>query len=122
MSAVIHQNGGSVSQFLLRCTITAACAVSLSSAPALAQSDSTARALSSDRTMPTIMASTAAMTPIWTAETVGPSAVTSAFDRQAPLRPVNEDVASVVRRRAPFSRPAVLMITGGALLLTGLLV
>jgi hypothetical protein len=35
---------------------------------------------------------------------------------------VNADVASVMRRREAFSRPQVLMITGGALLLTGLLV
>ena len=111
-----------MSRFLLRCTTTAACAVTLSSAPALAQSDSTARAFAGDRTMPTIMASTATMTPLWTMEGSRPLAATPASDLRAPLLPVNEDVASVVRRRAPFGRPAVLMITGGALLVTGLLV
>ncbi len=117
--AVIHQNGGTVSRFLLRCTMTAACAVTLSSAPALAQSDSSSSGLTVSRTMPTIMAPATSTTPVRATEPLSPS---TSFDRVASARSVNEDVASVVRRRAPFSRPAVLMITGGALLLTGLLV
>jgi hypothetical protein len=110
-----------VSRFLLRCTITAACAVSLSSAPALAQSDSAARAVI-DRAMPTIMAPAAFATPTNVTAMLAPASVPSPGDRIDAPRPINEDASSVVRRRAAFGRPAVLMITGGALLLTGLLV
>ena len=110
-----------MSRSLLRCTITAACAVALSSTTALAQADSTARGIIGERALPTIMAPVTSVTSVAMLE---PSTAThnQSFDAPLTRQPVNEDVAAVVRRRAAFSRPAVLMITGGALLLTGLLV
>lgn len=110
-----------MSRFLLRCTITAACAVALSSTTALSQADSTARGIIGERAMPTIMAPVTGVTS--TAMLEPPTANTGrALDARLAYQPVNDDVAAVVRRREAFSRPAVLMITGGALLLTGLLV
>ena len=108
-------------RFLLRCTITAACAVALSSTVAVAQSDSTARGMIGERSLPTIMASVPGITSIPTLER-SPASIVPALETRLTLDPINDDVATVVRRRAAFSRPAVLMITGGALLLTGLLV
>lgn len=110
-----------MSRFLLRCTITAICAVTMPSATALAQSDSTSRELAT-RTMPTIMVPVSSGAPTWAADVSRSPVVPPAVDTNIEPRPVNGDVASVARRRAAFSRPAVLMITGGALLLTGLLV
>ena len=110
-----------MSRFLLRCTITAICAVTMPSATALAQSDSTSRELAT-RTMPTIMVPVSSGAPTWAADVSRSPVVPPAVETNIEPRPVNGDVASVARRRAAFSRPAVLMITGGALLLTGLLV
>jgi hypothetical protein len=101
--------------------MSAACAAALSSAPALAQSESNARGIAADRALPTVMAPALRHAPARATEIVAPE-IALFPDRSVAPRAVNEDVASVVRRRAPFSRPAVLMITGGALLLTGLLV
>jgi hypothetical protein len=103
-----------VNRFLLRCTFTAAC-VALCSSAAFGQSDSTAVSIV-ERSLPTMLA------PVMPLEVSGPAIRSSAAEPSFALRPVNEDVSTVVRRRAAFSRPAVLMITGGALLLTGLLV
>ena len=110
-----------MSRFLLRCTMTAACTVALSSTAALAQADSTARGIVGQRAMPTIMAPVTGVTSMALLEPTTLS-INHTVDTRLTVHPVNEDVATVVRRRAPFSRPAVLMITGGALLLTGLLV
>lgn len=121
-----------MSRFLLRCTITAACVVALSSSAALGQSDPTVGPPVAERSTPTITSPTmiapTTMAPTMTAPSItaptitAPTITTPTVEPQLSLRPVNDDVASVVRRRASFSRPAVLMITGGALLLTGLLV
>ena len=110
-----------MSRFLLRCTVTAACAVALSSTTALAQADTTSRGMIGERAMPTIMAPVTGVTSMVMLEP-STALVDRTVDTRLTLQPVNEDVAAVVRRRAAFSRPAVLMITGGALLLTGLLV
>jgi hypothetical protein len=99
----------------------AVCAAVLSSTAALAQSDSTVREFVGERALPTIMAPATAITLAPVLQT-SPSDIATAVDRRVSPRPVNEDVATVVRRREAFGRPAVLMITGGALLLTGLLV
>jgi hypothetical protein len=121
-----------VSRFLLRCTITAACVVALSSSAALGQSDPAIAAPLAERSMPTVMAPTlmapTIMAPTMTAPEmalptiVTPTIATPTTEPSLAVRPINDDVASVVRRRESFGRPAVLMITGGALLLTGLLV
>ena len=107
-----------MSRFLLRSTISAAVLVALSASAALGQADSTfALSNAAERAMPTIMAPP----PAPVAE-LAPITIPAITDTRLAVRPINEDVAMVVRRRAAFSRPAVLMITGGALLVTGLLV
>ncbi len=107
-----------MSRFLLRSTLSAACIVALSASAALGQSDSTLAVSSvAERTMPTIMAPIA---PSIAEVSLATIALTS--EPRLEVRSVNSDVASVARRRAAFGRPAVLMITGGALLLAGLLV
>jgi hypothetical protein len=139
-----------VSRFLLHCTCSAACVALLASA-AFGQSDSPSTLASGMGAASGIAApgianpTVAALAPISTPEhTVTPAIISPSLtapmivaptlridrmaDRPAPIdarvtdRPVNADVATIVRRRAAFSRPQVLMITGGALLLTGLLV
>ena len=111
-----------MSRFLLRCTIAAACVVALSSSVALGQSAPTVGALIAERSMPTMMAPTMTAPEVAIPAITDPTTAAPTVEPPLALRPVNDDVASVVRRRAAFSRPAVLMITGGALLLTGLLV
>ena len=94
-----------MSQFLSRAAIAAFCAVAISTtvaAQAPVQPDSAnAPAPAEARTVATIMA---------------PS-----VDASLAYRPVRPEVSSIVRRRA-FDRPVVLMIVGGALIVTGLLV
>ena len=111
-----------MSRFLLRCTITAACVVALSSSAALGQSDLAIGAPVAERSMPTIMAPTITSPEVTIPTIATPTIATPTTEPSLALRPINNDVASVARRRAAFGRPAVLMITGGALLLTGLLV
>ena len=119
---------------LLRTAITAGCIVALSSV-ADAQLASTAE-MPSERA-PSLMTPVVAMPPVVTTPTLDPTRVrqptvvapaakvpdllASELETGNASR-VNDDVASVMRRREAFSRPQVLMITGGALLLTGLLV
>ena len=116
-----------MSRFLLRCTFVATC-VALSSSAAIGQSDSTIQPRVADAGAPLLAAPTLMLIPeragpIIAPPTIAPPVIAAAtIDPLRAVNPVNEDVSSVVRRRAPFSRPAVLMITGGALLLTGLLV
>jgi hypothetical protein len=111
-------NGGYVSRFLLRSTLSAACVVALTASAALGQSDSTASAVTiAERSMPTMMTAVT-MSPEMTTQVVPAAEIETQFS----IRPVNADVASVVRRRESFGRPAVLMITGAALLVTGLIV
>ena len=106
-----------MSRFLLRSTLSAACFVALSASAALGQSDSAlARSDLAARALPTIMAP-AVPVLLDTSPATAP-----AVEPQREMRPVNGDVAAVVRRRDAFSRPEVLMITGGALLITGLIV
>ena len=45
-----------------------------------------------------------------------------AADASVAFRPAHQQIAPVVRRREAFSRPTVLMIVGGALIVTGLVV
>ena len=105
---------------MLRSTLSATCVVALSASAAFGQSDTTTLAGSdlAVRALPTIMAPAApAVVEMSLATTMAP-AVEPRFE----ARSVNADVATVVRRREAFARPAVLMITGGALLVAGLLV
>jgi hypothetical protein len=116
-----------VSRFLLRCTITATALVALSSSAVLGQSAPTVGSTVPDRAMPTLLApetTTPVMSPpTMTAPAVAPPTMMSpAIEPQLASPRINDDVASIVRRRAAFNRAEVLMITGGALLLTGLIV
>ena len=107
-----------MSRFLLRSTLSAACVVALSATAAYGQSDTTlAGSDVAVRALPTIMAP-ATPAVVETSLAPMPSAVEPALEARA----VNTDVSTVVRRREAFGRPAVLMITGGALLVAGLLV
>ena len=106
---------------LLRCTLVVTC-IALSSSAALAQSDSATRFIDAG-----LIRSSAELPATATPLRAGPTIAAPSFALGTiePLRvasPIGADAAAVVPRRAPFSRPAVLMITGGALLLTGLLV
>jgi len=111
-----------VSRFLLPCTLMATCVVALSSSAALGQSDPTIGAPIAERSMPTMMAPTITTPEMASPTIAAPTTAVPTVEPSLALRPINNDVASVVRRRDSFGRPAVLMITGGALLLTGLLV
>ena len=95
-----------MSSFLSRTAIAALCALAISSAAAAqapAQADSIDAPTPVEvRTVSTIMA-------------VQPS------DANVAIRSQRPEMASVVRRQA-FDRPMVLMIVGGALIVTGLLV
>jgi hypothetical protein len=103
---------------MLRSTFLATCVVALSASAAFGQSDSTlAGSDLAARTLPTIMVPAAPAVAEKSLTTIAP-AVEPVFE----ARSVNADVATVVRRRESFGRPAVLMITGGALLVAGLLV
>ena len=109
-----------MSRSLLRCTFVVIC-IAVSSSAALAQSDSIVRSTDAAAIVPV------AERPALAAHRAGPTITPPSFALTAvePLRapaPAEADLGAVVPRRAPFSRPAVLMITGGALLLTGLLV
>ena len=107
-----------MSRFLLRSTLWAACVVALSATAAFGQSDTTlAGADLASRALPTIIAPA---TPALVETSLATMA--SSVEPRLEARAVNADVAAVVRRRAAFGRPAVLMITGGALLVAGLLV
>lgn len=90
---------------LSRSIITAFCAVALSTtaeAQAIEASDSTAApATAESRTVATIMA--------------------PAVSDEVTTRPAHQQIAPVVRRRA-IDRSTTLMIVGGALIVTGLLV
>ncbi len=93
-----------MSHFLLRSTLTAAL-VAVASASGAAQSPAKAEASASPdtraRSAPTIMA--------------------PRLDTDVAFRPVRQEVApTAVRRR--MARPTVLMIVGGALIITGVLV
>jgi hypothetical protein len=116
-----------VSRFLLRCTITTACVVALSTAAAaqtIALTEPATVAPIVELTAPVIVAPTP-ISPVTGAPTIAAptTVVPSVEPPQLFLRPVDgESVPPMFRRRESFGRPAVLMITGGALLLTGLLV
>jgi hypothetical protein len=93
-----------VSSFLLRCTMTAAL-VAVASAPGAAQAPARTEAPVAPnlpaRSAPTIMA--------------------RALDTDVAFRPAKQEVAPPAVRRQ-MGRPAVLMIVGGALIVTGVLV
>jgi hypothetical protein len=120
-----------VSRFLLRCTLVVTC-IAIASSAALAQevappSGITPSAATPAIATPAIVASpSSAVSPSIAAHRAGPTIAEATFALRPakPLRIAGADIdaAAVVPRREPFSRPAVLMITGGALLLTGLLV
>lgn len=74
----------------------------LASAQASASSDSTDARANANRSLPTIM--------------------TMPADSAVDFRPARVEIAPVVRRRQGIDRPTVLMIVGGALIVTGLLV
>ena len=94
--------------FLTRTAITMLCIVAISTAaaaqaPMLSNSLDTLDAqAASSRSAPTMMA--------------------VSVDSTAMFRLAQQDVAPVVKRRRAFSQPAVLMIVGGALIVTGLVV
>ena len=88
-----------------RAAIAAFCLLALPgslAAQTSAFSDSTASRNGAERPIPTIMA----MVP----------------DSAVSFRPATPEIAPVVRRRQALDRPTVLMIVGGALIVTGLLV
>lgn len=88
-----------------RAAIAAFCVCALSSlasAQGPAASDSASPRTDANRAVPTLMA-------------IAPDS-TVRFPAPAP------EVASVVRRKQAFDRPTVLMIVGGALIVTGLIV
>ena len=51
-----------------------------------------------------------------------PTIMAMAIDSTANFRPARPEIAPVVRRRQGLDRPTVLMIVGGALIVTGLIV
>ena len=88
-----------------RAAIAALCVLALpgfAAAQAPAPSDSVDARTNGNRSIPTIMA--------------------MATDSTVSLRPAAPEIAPIVRRRRAFDRPTVLMIVGGALIVTGLLV
>ena len=88
-----------------RAAIAAFCVCALpglASAQASASSDSADARTNANRALPTIM--------------------TMAPDSTVDFRPARPEIAPVVRRRQGIDRPTVLMIVGGALIVTGLLV
>lgn len=93
-----------MSHFLLRSTLTAAL-IAVASTSGAAQSPAKAEASASPdtraRSAPTMMA--------------------RRLDTDVAFRPVRQEVAPTAVRRQ-MSRPAVLMIVGGALIVTGILV
>ena len=114
-----------MSRSLLRCTFVVTC-IAVSASAAAAQGDSTSRSLDIGAIAPGTQTSVVAE-PLIAAQRAGPtigapSFALGTFDPLRAVAPANTDAAAVIPRRAAFSRPAVLMITGGALLLTGLLV
>lgn len=110
---------------LLRCTFVVTC-IAISASAALAQSDSTVRSIDIGAIAPA-SEPTGLATPVIAPHRAGPTIAAPSFalgtiDPLRAVAPANTDAAAVIPRREPFGRPAVLMITGGALLLTGLLV
>ena len=115
-----HRHGGIVSRSLLRCTFVVTC-IAISSSAAFAQADSATRFIDTGTsTSPGAAYAAVAHRPGPTI--VAPSFALATTDPFRAAAPSGTNAAAVIPRRAPFSRPAVLMITGGALLLTGLLV
>ncbi len=124
-----------MSRFLLRCTLVVTC-IAIASSPILAQdiamsSNTTLSSITPIATTPSIAAPAAVATSISApllpmAHRPGPTIAEPTFALRRTESPLaaepDFDAATVIPRREPFSRPAVLMITGGALLLTGLLV
>lgn len=89
----------------IRAIVAALCLCALpglAAAQAAAPSDSADARAGVNRSLPTIMA--------------------MAADSTVDFRPARVEVAPVVRRRQGVDRPTVLMIVGGALIVTGLLV
>ena len=114
-----------MSRSLLRCTFVVTC-IAVSASAAAAQNDSTSRSIDIGAIAPGTETSVVAA-PLIGAHRAGPTIAAPSFalgtlDPLRAVAPANSDAAAVIPRRAAFSRPAVLMITGGALLLTGLLV
>ena len=125
-----------MSPFLLRSAIAFTCVVALSPSVTHAQPASSAEVQAEPT--PSLTVSAIAAPPIVAPAVAEPSlalrqptlvtptaAIPELFAPELETRgavQVNADVAAVMRRREAFSRPQVLMITGGALLLTGLLV
>ena len=88
-----------------RATIAALCVLALpgfAAAQAPASLDTAEARENTNRPMPTIMV--------------------MAADSTVNFRPARQEIAPVVRRKQAFDRPTVLMIVGGALIVTGLLV
>ena len=100
-----------MSPYLSRLAVAAFCALVIS-APAAAQSPLSPD--SADITVPA--AEPAPATP--SALTIMAPTLTT----EATFRIAQQEVAPAFRRREPFDRPVVLMIVGGALILTGIIV
>lgn len=97
--------GGYVSPLMFRCTMTAACVAAVSTSGAAqtpTQPEASVATQVPSRAAPTIMA--------------------RAIDPDLAFRPVKQEVAPSVVQGRGTSRPVVLMIVGGALLVTGILV
>lgn len=100
--------------FLSRTAIVAALVLAVSAtaaAQAQVQSDS---ALSVNS-----VSSVNSVTPV---PRSGPTIMAPAVNATVAFRPAQQNIVPAVRRRESFSRPAVLMIVGGALIVTGLIV
>jgi hypothetical protein len=103
-----HPPGGHVRSFLTRTAIAMLCIVAITTAaaaqaPMLSNSlDTLDTQAAAPRSAPTMMA--------------------VSVDSTAIFRPAQQEVAPVLKRRRAFSQPAVLMIVGGALIVTGLVV
>ena len=88
-----------------RAAIAALCVLALprlAAAQAPASADSADGRANANRPVPTLMA--------------------MAVDSTVSFRPARPEIAPTVRRKQAFDRPTVLMIVGGALIVTGLLV
>jgi len=62
------------------------------------------------------------VTPVTPVPRSAPTIMAPAVDATVAFRPAQQNVVRAVRRRESFSRPVVLMIVGGALIVTGLIV
>jgi hypothetical protein len=97
-----------VRSFLTRTAIATLCIVAISTAAA-AQSPTLSNSLDTLDTQASLPRS-------------APTMMAVSVDSTATFRLAHQEVAPAVKRRRAFSRPAALMIVGGALIVTGLVV